>query len=178
MQLFQPLAPMRVAPDAEWDWNDSTAQLSCTWRPGGILEEAATADAYTMHLAKFADPGVPLDMVYVSLHTYWLHNSGIPQRAMRLVRTVEDNAPGQQQQLYYLDDVEMGTWTWEAPSWLSLARNHARFPGSVRWFEAAPGTYGFVHRSDVASEPWWQLTLVPIIMPHEYAGRMLPLADA
>ena len=81
------------------------------------------------------------------------------------------------QQVYYLDDNREGTLVWGPPRWLGLERDNARYAGSVRWFESAPGTYGFVHRSDVASEPFWQLTLVPVIGVSEYADRMRPLPN-
>ena len=167
LQLFAPLDPA-------WQWNDSTANLQCSTRPGGVLEEAEQAMEYTSHLARFEDPDAPLDMVLASLHTYWIHQSNIPQRALRLVRTVDPGSGGVAQ-LYYLDDILEGTWTWEAPTWLGLARNSARYPGSIRWFDAAPGTYGFVHRSDVGSEPYWQIALVPVIDVFGYTGRMRPL---
>ena len=154
LQLFAPLDPA-------WQWNDSTANLQCSTRPGGVLEEAEQSPEFTQHLGRFEDPRAPLDMIYCSLSTLWLHQSNIPQRSCRLVRTLDD-ATGEVHQLFYLDDVLEGTWEFEAPTWLGLARNSARYAGSVRWYDAVPGTYGWVHRSDIGSEPYWQVTLVPL----------------
>ena len=95
IQLFEPLAPMGGAREQDWE-NESTTQLTCTWRPNLALEEAAMAAEYNLHLAKLVDVGVPLDMVFVSLHTCYLHQSNIPQRALRLVRTLADDGPVQQ----------------------------------------------------------------------------------
>jgi len=181
MQMFPPLAHAPgVNPAAQqmtWWW-ESTAGLFCSTRLGGILAVAEQDQEYTTFLAMFGNPNAPLDLVYVSLHTFWLHQSNIPQRSLRLVRRLDPGNPGAgPEQLYFVDDVAGGTWTWEDPNWLGLERFNAANPGSIRWFDAVPGTQGFVHRSDVGSEPYWQVTLVPVINVHGYAGRMMPLPN-
>jgi len=172
LQLFPPLGQ-----EVTWWW-ESTANLFCSTRPGGILEVAEQAMDYTAQLARFENPDEPLDMVYASLHTYWIHQSNIPLKSVRLVRRVDPGTPGvDPEQLYFLDDVLAGTWTWEDPNWLGLERANARYPGSIRWFDAVPGTYGWVHRSDVGTEVHWQMTLVPVCNLEGYTGDMMPLPN-
>ena len=156
-----------------------TSHLFNHTRPGGILERAEQEAAYQNFLAAFMDPGQSLDLVYASLHTYWLHQSNIGLRSLRIVRLVDPGAaPGTApEQVYYIDDVREGLWTWEPPQWLGLMRDSAAHPGSTRWFDSVPGSFGFVHRSDVGSEMHWQMTLVPVCHIEAYTGVMLPLAN-
>ena len=130
----------------------STYNLVMTARPGGILALAQESQEFQAHLAPFAGTQ-PLDLAYASLHTQWLHWSDIPLRSFRIVRD------DQGEQLVYLDDVLQGTWTFQAPCWLGVERE----PGKVRYYEAVPGTKGWVHRSDNSAEPWWQATLIPLV---------------
>ena len=141
--------------------------LEFSARPGGILADALQQPEFTTHLALFADMTQPLDLCYVSIHTYWIHNSAIPQRSLRLVRRQEPD--GAWTQSFYLDDVYGGQWHFLAPTWLGLSRD----PWHTRYYEAAPGTGGWVHRSDNGAEPHWQVTLIPLL--HDYAGDMRPV---
>ena len=169
--------PSLESRDPAWNW-DSTAQLYNHTRPGGVLQRAGESQVYQDFLRMFMDPAEPLDLVYASIHTYWIHQSNIALRSLRIVRYAPAAAPGTApQQIYYLDDVREGVWIWEAPQWLGLMRDNAAHPGSVRWFDSAPGSFGFVHRSDVASEMHWQMTLVPVCDMAAYNGVMLPLAQ-
>ena len=174
----EPIARMFPSLVPSWNW-DSTAHLYNHSRPGGVLQQAEQAQVYQDLLRKFMDPTEPLDLVYASIHTYWIHQSNIAIKSLRIVRIVDPGAaPGTApQQVYYLDDVREGLWTWEAPQWLGLMRDNAAHPGSTRWFDSAPGSFGFVHRSDIASEMHWQMTLVPVCDVEAYNGVMLPLAQ-
>ena len=173
----------------------STYNLVMTARLGGILEQAVQSQEFTDHLALFMDSTRPLDKQYVSLHTSWLHYSDIPQRALRLTRVVavpgnpggggsalgtpgvpgNTGSPGNPNlvvtQQVFMDDVPAGTWEFQPPCWLGLERS----PGHTRWYEAAPGSGAFVHRSDNSHEPWWQVVLVPLL--HDYTGDMRPLPN-
>ena len=174
----------------------STYNLVMTARPGGILEQAVQSQEFTEHLALFMDNTRPLDLPYVSLHTSWLHYSDIPQRSLRLTRVVAvpgnpgggGSAPGAPgvpgvpgntgvpgnlvvTKEFFMDDVLAGTWEFQPPVWLGLERS----PGHTRWYEAAPGSGAFVHRSDNGDEPWWQVVLVPLL--HDYTGDMRPVRD-
>ena len=152
----------------------STYNLVMTARPGGILEQAVQSQEFTEHLALFMDNTRPLDVQYISLHTTWLHWSDIPQRALRLTRVVA-GVPGNPDLVvtkqFFMDDVLSGTWEFQPPVWLGLERS----PGHTRWYEAAPGSGAFVHRSDNSHEPWWQVVLVPLL--HDYTGDMRPVRD-
>ena len=160
-----------------WNW-DSTAQLFNHTRPGGILALAEQSRDYQIFLGRLNNPDEPLDLVFASIHTYWIHQSNIALRSLRIVRYAPGAAPGTApQQIYYLDDVREGVWVWQEPQWLGLMRDNAAHPGSVRWFDSVPGSFGFVHRSDVASEMHWQMTLVPVIDMMAYNGVMMPLAQ-
>ena len=130
----------------------STNDLVMTARPDGVLELAEQSLEFRQHLEKFAGTE-PLDQVYVSLHTYWLHSSNIPVRALRIQR----DAQGVQS--FLMDDVPGGTWEFRQPVWLGISRA----PGQTRWYEAVPGTKGWVHRSDDGAEPEWQVTLMPLV---------------
>ena len=174
----------------------STYNLVMTARPGGILEQAVASQEFTALLALFLDDNTPLDLQYISLHTSWLHYSDIPQRSLRLTRVVavpgnpggggsapgapgvpgvpgNTGAPGNLvvTKEFFMDDVLAGTWEFQPPVWLGLERS----PGHTRWYEAAPGSGAFVHRSDNGDEPWWQVVLVPLL--HDYTGDMRPVRD-
>ena len=72
---------------------------------------------------------------------------------MRLVR--DDDMV----QNWYMDDVLHGTWEFKESNWLGIHRA----PGLTRWYEAVPGTLGWLHRSDEADKPCWQVTLMPLV---------------
>ena len=142
----------------------STYNLVMTTRPGGILALAQESQEFRQHLEPFSGTE-PLDLAYASLHTQWLHWSDIPLRSARIVRDAQGV------QTFYIDDVPGGTWEFQPPCWLGLERE----PGKTRWYEAAPGTSAWVHRSDNGHEPWWQVVLVPLL--HDYTGDMRPVRD-
>ena len=117
--------------------DNSTDQLRMTASPGTVLDIASQSDEYVQSLQPFWDDLTPLDLCYVSLHSYWLHQSNIPLRLLRLVR----DRYGFQQ--YYYDDDLHGTWEFQRPNWLGISRPWSQGgPGLTRWYEAVPGTLG------------------------------------
>ena len=117
---------------------NSTDALFMSVRPGTILETAKKSEEYAKSLEKFHGKE-PLDLSYASLHTYWLHESNIPLRALRLVRDQDG------EQLCYMDEELIGTWQFKSPKWLGISRAGLGMAGDLRgWSRASRGSPGLV----------------------------------